>query len=418
MNDRELYATLLGIGSPWKVTEVHVDMGANEVKVSVQAQEGTRFACGECGGETSAYDTKVRRWRHLDTMQFKTILECAVPRCRCDKHGIHQVKVPWAEERARFTALFECLVIDLLKMATFKAVAERMGLSWDEVDGIQGRAVERGQERKRLALPKKLAVDETSFQRRHEYVTTVLNLDAGTVEWVADGRGQEALGEYFGYFEKEHLDAVEVVSMDMWGPYISATRAHIKDADRKISFDKFHVAKHLGDAVDKVRRAENRDLLAMGDRRLVGTKHWWLYTYAHVAERMPGWALSFELLRNTSLRVARAWAMKEAAMALWTTRSRSWARRGWNGWLAWAQRCRLGSMKKVGRMIANHLDGILNAIENGATNAMAEAINGRIQKVKSAACGFRNRERFRNAIYFHLGGLDLYPRPSGAHTIS
>lgn len=85
-------------------------------------------------------------------------------------------------------------------------------------------------------------------------------------------------------------------------------------------------------------------------------------------------------------------------------------------WLAWASRCRLKPMVQVGRMIRRHLDGIVNAVVLRATNALSESMNAKIQRVKARACGYRNRKRFRNAILFHLGGLDLHPRPCPAHT--
>ena len=96
-------------------------------------------------------------------------------------------------------------------------------------------------------------------------------------------------------------------------------------------------------------------------------------------------------------------------MCLWHYASRGWARRAWNAWISWAMRSRLTPMKRVARMIRSHLEGIINAIVLKATNAASESINSKIQRVKRMACGYRNRERFRNAIYFHLGGLDLCP---------
>jgi len=105
-------------------------------------------------------------------------------------------------------------------------------------------------------------------------------------------------------------------------------------------------------------------------------------------------------------------------MTLWDYVRRGPAEKAWKTWLAWAFRCRLKPMRKVAKSIRSHLWGILNAIMHRATNAKAEAINSRIQWLKKRACGYRNRKRFRNAIYFHQGGLDLHPRPRAAHTIS
>ena len=117
----------------------------------------------------------------------------------------------------------------------------------------------------------------------------------------------------------------------------------------------------------------------------------------------------FAALRTSELKVARAWALKELAMTLWGYTRRGWAERMWRRWYSWAIRCRLGPVKKVARMIKRHWDGVINAATSNVTNALSEGMNSKIQWIKRKACGYRNRERFRNAIYFHLGGLDLYP---------
>jgi transposase len=127
---------------------------------------------------------------------------------------------------------------------------------------------------------------------------------------------------------------------------------------------------------------------------------------AHLSE--DTWQ-AFEPLRDSALKTARAWAIKELAMSLWKYRTRGWARRAWLAWFAWAIRSRLEPVRRVANMIKSHLNGILNAIVLGVTNARSEGVNSKIQWIKHTARGFRNRLRFRIAIYFHLGGLDLYP---------
>ena len=116
--------------------------------------------------------------------------------------------------------------------------------------------------------------------------------------------------------------------------------------------------------------------------------------------------------------MARAWAIKELATRLWDYRSRGWAIRMWRRWYGWAIRSRLEPIKKVARMIKRHWDGVIDAVLSKVTNARSEATNAKIQWIKRLGCGYRNRERFRNAIYFHLGGLDLYPDRLVTHTNS
>jgi len=120
-------------------------------------------------------------------------------------------------------------------------------------------------------------------------------------------------------------------------------------------------------------------------------------------------AAILEALRDLALRTARASAHKEMAMTLWDYVHRGWALRAWKAWLSWAQRCRLEPMVEAARTIRNHLWGIINVITLRATAADSESLNAKIQKLKKWACSFRNRERFKTAILFHFGGLDLYP---------
>ena len=405
MRDRELYQKILGIEVPWEVVNVELDLAGREVRVHLKNTEPTP-PCPVCGKPSRRYDLRSRRWRHLDTCQYPTILVAEVPRVECSEHGVHQVTVVWSEAGSRFTALFEALVIDWLKEASLTAVAELLNLSWQAVSGIQQRAVARGLARRAQRLPRRLGVDETSYQKRHEYVTVVIDQEEGIVIHVADGRGRETLDTFFDAFSWEEREKVKSVAMDMWPGYIASVGTKIPGGQDKIAYDKFHVAQHLSQAVDQVRRQENRTLLAEGDEQLKGTKYLWLRHPDRLSEET--WQ-AFEPLRESALKTARAWAIKELAMSLWRYQTRGWARRAWLAWFNWAIRSRLEPIRSVAAMIKRHLNGILNAIVLGVTNARSEGINAKIQWIKYTARGFRNRERFRTAIYFHLGGLDLYP---------
>ena len=407
MQDRELYRQILGIEEPWRIHDVELRTEEHAVHVHLINRQ-KQLACPKCGTHCPRYDSRLRRWRHLDTCQFQTIVHAQVPRISCEEHGVHQISIPWAEPGSRFTAMFEALVISWLHEASLSAVSRLLGLPWKVVDRIQRQAVERGLERRRVQLAKRLGVDETSFQKRHEYVTVVIDQEKGVVLHIGDGRESAVLDEFFEQFTEEELEKVESVAMDMWQAYISSVEKHIPDAEKKIVFDKFHVAQHLGKAVDKVRREEHRALRKSDDDRLSGSRYLWLQNPEKMTDKSSA---RLELLRTTSLKTARAWAIKEFAMTLWHYRSRSWARRAWKRWYRWAIRSRLEPVKRVARMVKNHLEGIVNAVVTGITNARSESINAGIQRIKRNACGFRNRDRFRQAIYFHLGGLDLYPDP-------
>ncbi len=410
MESTNLYQRILGLEAPWRVVNVDLDLKENEVRVLVEHDGVSPRRCPECGKSCPGYDHTRRSWRHLDTCQMQTILTADVPRVQCEEHGVRTVRVPWSEPGSRFTALFEALVINWLRAASIKEVAQRLGLGWSETDGIMSRAVERGLARREAAAPERIGVDETSFQKRHEYVTVVTDLEKSTVLHVGDDRKAQTLEAWYTTLSAAALKRLKVVAMDMWQPYIAATRRCVPKADERIVFDKYHVAAHLGKGLDHVRRKEQRELRAAGDTRLTKTRHLWLSNPDTLNRRLkPEQTERFDDLRCSTLRTARAYALKEAAMEIWDDKTRAAAAASWKWWHGWAIRSRLEPMKRAARLIKSHLRGIINAIVTGATNAAAESMNSKIQRVKRMACGFRNRDRFRTAIYFHLGGLDLNP---------
>jgi transposase len=406
MRDRDLYAQILGIKSPWQVTDVELELADEQVIVHVEQKAGTKQCCPSCGEMSPGYDSRRRSWRHLDTCQYRTILVADVPRVKCKEHEVVTVSVPWAEPGSGFTAMYEALVVDWLKEASISAVSRLMGLSWNAIDGIMQRAVTRGLARREAISPTHIGVDETAFKKRHDYVTVVSDQDAGTVLHVGSDRKKATLKTWYSSLTEEQREAIESVSMDMWPAFINATLESLPDAKDKIAFDKFHVAKYLGEAVDKVRRQEHKALMAEGSDNLKGSKYDWLYNPRNMTRKQK---LRFKSLRDSTLKTARAWAIKELAMSLWQYVSKTWAEKGWKRWLSWAVRCRLDPIKEVAKTIKAHLWGILNAVVLKVSNGPAEGLNSRIKMIKVRSRGFRNKERFANAIYFHLGGLNLYP---------
>jgi len=98
MRDTELYRRLLGLEMPWTVTEVVLSEELQRVDVWAGHGDGQTWPCPACGQQLPLYDhSEERIWRHLDSCQFKTFLHARPPRVRCDKHGVRQVKVPWAD---------------------------------------------------------------------------------------------------------------------------------------------------------------------------------------------------------------------------------------------------------------------------------------------------------------------------------
>lgn len=254
-----------------------MDDVAQRIDIYVDHERDIRVRCPECEEFYGMYDHAPERvYRHLDTCQMQTYIHVRPPRVNCPTHGVKQIDSEVGENGSDMTYAFECLVIRIAQECSIEATARLCGLSWDRGWNALERAVNRGRARKEHRIPSHIGVDEKSIAKGHKYESLVYDIDAGTVEYVWDDRGQESLERYYRQFTKEELSGVKAVAMDMWDPYIAATKAYVPDADKKIVFDRFHVMKHVLTAVDEVRKSEHRELSENGEQTLKGSKYLWL----------------------------------------------------------------------------------------------------------------------------------------------
>lgn len=410
MQDTKLFETILGLGAPWRISRVVLDAQMERVDLWAEHSEQAKWPCPQCQQPLACRDhAEERVWRHLDTCQFQTYLHARVPRIECPTHGVRQVVLPWAEARARFTALMERLVIEvILQCSTLSGACRLLRVSWDEAWGVMARAVARGQARRKPQAIRYLGVDEKAFRKGHAYHTVVCDLKRATVQFVAEDRGVESLAPFYRTLTPKQRWAIKAVAMDMWDPYIRATREGLKHGEQRIVFDRFHVMRDITTAVDHVRKQEHRSLRRKnGDSVLTGTKYLWLYSAEHLPKKH---ADTFSHLKALNLKVARAWSIKEALRTLWSYRQNAAARRFFKRWYGWARRSRLEPIRRVAATLKRHVEGLLRYCRHPITNGVAEGLNSKIMTIKRKACGFRNPQHFTTAIYFHCGGLDLYPR--------
>lgn len=407
MRDTELYQRLLGLESPWTVSRVELNVTEQRVDIWAGHPEGARWPCPDCGTTVALYDhAEERAWRHLDSCQFQTYLHARPPRVQCPTHGVRQVRLPWAEARSRFTTLFERLAIDVLLETDITGATRILRISWDEAWHLQARAVARGRKAKGVQGPTQLGVDEKAAAKGHRYLTLVTDLERGTVEYVGDDRKQSSLDGYFLGLTGAQRAGIEAIALDMWEPFIQSIQTHVPEAASKMVFDRFHIMQHMGEAVDRVRRGEHRALRALGDETLTRSKYLWLYGAENVPAHHEDRFLS---LLKMDLKTARAWALKESLRHLWSYRRQGWAERHVSRWYFRATHSRLEPVIAAARMVKRHLPNILTYFRHPITNAVSEGLNSKIQTIKKRAYGFRNREHFKTAIFFHCGGLNLYP---------
>jgi len=409
------YAQLLGIGAPWRVKRAVLELAKNKVEIDVEWDLQVPVRCPQCDRECPRHDhAPERTWRHLDVMQFTTVIRARVPRSRCPEHGVDTVHVPWAEPGSRFTLHFEAFAVQVIEACrSLTQAADLLRLDWGSVQRIVERAVARGLTRRDTTAVRRVGLDEKSFGRGQDYISLMTDLDEHRVLEVVSGRDTPSALALWRTLCSDQRAAVVAAAMDMGANFAAATREAAPQA--AVVHDKFHIAKHLNEAVDKVRREEHRRLLARGDDSLSGTKFLWLQSASPEGERK----LTFDELCERNLKTARAWCHKETFIEFWEQGS---AQRGADFFKAWSNavvRSKLEPLKKVARMLKEHLLGLLNYFAHPITNALTEGFNSRIQAIKADARGFRRFAAYRARILFHCGKLDMLPDlPSSAAPIS
>lgn len=407
MNDlKHHYGQLLGLGEDWEVSEVTLDLEANRVLIALQFV-ALKVCCPDCEASCSKADTAPkRRWRHLDTMQFETVVEAGIPRSNCKDCGIKTIVVPWGGKHSRFTLMFEAFAIQVLQASSsVSKAAELLRLSWDTAQQIMARAVERGLEHREEEPIKYLGIDEKSFGKGQDYISLMVDLDRSRVIEVSKDRTETSCDELWESLTQAQKDGVSAVATDFWQAYRNSTGKHAPQAE--IVHDHFHISQYLGDAVDLVRRQENKALRKEGDTSLTGTRQLWLYNEDNLDEEAYK---RMEAAQRRAIKTSRAWAIKELFRDFWTYQTAGWARKFFQRWYAWAIRSRLEPIKKVAVMLNKHLKELLNYFRHRITNAKSEGFNSRVQAIKASARGFRSFENYRIRILFYCGKLNLTPK--------
>ena len=402
----EHYSRLLGLDKAWQVVDVELSLDQQQVRIRLRDNPKQAVCCADCGEQRPRKDhAPERSWRHLDTMQFETVLVAATPRTKCPQCGVKTCRVPWAEPQGEFTLMFEAFAIRVLQAAgSVEQARLLLGLSWGCVQGIMDRAVERGLLKRNLDEVTHVGLDEKNFRRGQDYVSVMTDIEASRVLEVSQGRDEAAADLLWDTLSQDQKANVEAVAMDMWQAYENSTTKQVPEAE--IVHDRFHISKYLNEAVDKVRRREHKSLKGDGDETLTGTKQLWLYSPGNMSDEQ--WS-QLEVLRVQDLKTSRAWALREHFRWFWEYQYAGNAKKFFTSWYGWASRCRLPPMVKVAKMIKRRLTNILTWFRHPISNGPAEGFNSRIQSIKSAARGFRSFKNYRTRILFFCGKLKLAP---------
>jgi len=366
-----------------------------------------RSRCGQCSQVAPRYDRRYERgWRHLPWGRTSVELRYAPWRVDCPRCGVLVEQVPWAPSGGRFSEAFEEMAAYLAQITDKTKVHRLLGIAWETVGSIIERVVERRLDPERLVGLRRIGIDEFSYKKRHQYLTTVVDHDRQRVVWSGKGRSAEALALFFELLGAEGCQAIEMVTIDLSAPYIKAVREGLPDAE--IVYDRFHVQRLVTDALDQVRRDLMRELATDPDeaRAVKRTRFVLLMNPWNLSRAQR---LKLSEVQRTNQRLYRAYLLKETLAQALDYRQPRRAQRALCAWLAWASRSRLRPFVKAARTIRKHLSGILAYIRTRLTNGLVEGLNGKIRVIARRAYGFHSHEALSAMIFLTCGGIQLDP---------
>jgi len=372
----------------YKVYRAEIDDEAKRVELWARRKRGNRqVVCSGCGKLVGAIAaTYEREVRDLPCFEYLTTVVVELYRVRCPDCGVKAEKVPLLPSKAPFSKRFEDAVGVACESAAARRVAQQFGLSVSAVLAIDLRYLERwSKSRKKLAL-RKVGVDEIWLGKKRKFTTVVTNLEAGEPVWFGQDRKKDTLDEFFekrlSPFQRSN---VQTACVDMWEPFKQSIEQWLPKC--RVVYDKFHIMKHAGAAVDELRRAE---FFRKGGaaRELVKGKRWLLLTrWVNLnTEKKRQLNAMFALNR----RLMKAYMLKESLDRLWSYRYEGSMLRYLQSWIDQLRWQRLKPMEKLARMLLDHLDGILNYCRIKPPLGVVEAVNGNIKALIRRARGYRN----------------------------
>ena len=386
-----MFKTALALEAPWKLTHVEYDVQDEAWTLYIDFERGTEFACPHCGTASKVYDTEKKMWRHLDFWNWKTYIHARVPRTNCKNcNKVTLVPVKWARLQSHFTLLFDAWAMRLMAEMPVNAAARELREHDTRMWRIFHHYVDQAMAELDLTQVTRIAVDETSSRRGHRYITLFVDVDTKIVLFATEGKGKDTLARFQQHLLQKGIEATQIqeICCDMSVAFIRGIEEQFPTAE--ITFDKFHVMKMVNEAVDDVRKAEQKEA-----PQLKRTRYLWLKNENNltVAQKKE-----FQTLKDSHLKTGRAYRLKLAMQEVWTT-PHIFADVYLREWMNWATRSQLQPMVDLAKTVKRHEEGILRWFHSHMTNGLLEGINGLVQASKRRARGYRNVDNLIAMVY-------------------
>lgn len=361
-------------------------------------QEPATFRCACCGSyKVERSGVVTRRFRTVPVGGKPVMIELPIQRLLCLACGkVRQAEVAFADTRRGYTRSFERYVLDLSRHMTIKDVAKHLGVGWDTVKDIQKRNLTRRFRKPRLKHLRRIAIDEISIGRGHQYLTVVLDLDDGAVVFVGQGKGAEALDPFWRRLRGSRAK-IKAVATDMSAAYTAAVEKNLPKATHV--YDRFHVIKLFNEKLSQFRRDVQREAETMLQKAVLKGTRWLLLKNPENLdpEKNEHRRLAEALALNKPL--ATAYYMKEDLRQIWEQPGKREADKFLTDWIARARCSGIAMLKRFAETLVEHRAGILAYYDCRITTAALEGTNNKIRTMQRQAYGFRDREFFQLKIY-------------------
>jgi len=382
-----------------QVAECRFDINQKHLDIHLDFPRGSQFSCPVCSHAGCAvHDTERKFWRHLNFFQHEAYLHARVPRVQCPGCGVRLASVPWARDGSGFTLLFEAFIMMLAPAMAVSKIAEVVSEHDTRLWRILHHHVKDARSLADFSIVQKIGIDETASKRGHEFASVFVDLDQSKVIYATEGKDSSTV-ESFKTDLCEHQgdpDKVEDICCDMSPAFIKGVTKCFPSAD--ITFDKFHVMKIVNDAVDKVRRQEQKD-----QPDLKNTRYIFLKNPKNLTDKQAE-TLEQIKLKDLNLKTMRAYQIRLNFQEFWNQPLEQ-AEGFLKKWYYWATHSRIEPIKEAAYTIKRHWNGVMNWFKSRINNGILEGINSMIQAAKARARGYRTIDYMITMIYLLNGKL-------------
>jgi len=384
-----------------------------EIEIPIEPRANGRAICSGCDQPAPGYDRlPERRFEFVPLWQIAVFFVYAMRRVECPTCGVKVEKVPWCDGKHQLTTTYRWFLAGWARRLSWKGVAEAFGTTWSNVFRSVQHAVSWGLAHRNLEGIESIGVDEVAWQRGHNYLTLVYQIDSGCKRllWIGKDRTARTFLRFFRMLGKQRSSRLKFVCSDMWKAYLKVIAKKASSAVHVL--DRFHVMQKMNKAIDEVRASEARQMKADGYEEILKHSRWCLLKRPENLTDKQTVKLS-ELLKY-NLRSVRAHLLREDFQRFWEYVSPGWAAKFLDQWCTRTMRSKIEPMKKVARTLRSHRQLILNWFEaKGAISAgIVEGFNNKVKLTTRKSYGFRTYEAAETALYHNLGAL---PEPDFTH---